>query len=137
MIKTIVDAICDGPISEYRSEALKHSLSNAAGSYDIEKACLLAREACVRQIFGSSAGTDGNTAHTILAHLGVRRIDLLLNFRGKASIHYHMSGLSASISQVIQIRHVDIFEKQLKPLPQFKPVEDCIVCSTCKNKLKM
>lgn len=41
---------------------------------------------------------------------------------------------TSPLTQVIQIRHVDIFQKQLKPLSQFKPVEDGIVCSTCKNK---
>ena len=95
----------------------------------LTKTSLLSRKACVWQIFSSSAGTDGDTAHAILAHQGISIVNLLLDGRGKAGIHNHMSGLSTSISQVIQIRHVDVLEEKLESFPQFKAIEDGIVCS--------
>ena len=137
VIESVVDSICDCTICEYRSETLKHSLGNAAGSYNIDcdklqrnkkwrqkselleydpqrfklyiiqkvtltETRLLSSKACVWQIFSGSAGTDGNTAHAILAHRGISIVDLLLNFRGKAGIHNHVSGLSASMIRTIE-----------------------------------
>jgi hypothetical protein len=54
-------------------------------------------------------------------------MNLLFDVGREAGIHNHMTGLSASICQVVEVCHVDILEKQLETFSQFKTIEDGIV----------
>ena len=114
-------------IGKDRGQAFQNSLSYATGANHIEETSLLASKAGIGQILGRRATSDSHAAHPVLAHDGIRSIDLFLYLGRKPGIHNHLTGLPPTVGEVIEVGDINIFQQKLKTFAELKSVEDGIV----------